>query len=741
MKNLNKIFAGLFACALTLGAPSCGEDFLEEDAGHLISDALLKTPEGVEQMVGALYADIRWWGAHEWAYATTLYGADEFTVGGSNNSFPWNDYGAEFGPLNWKGTIGDSKNNPGVDAIWDQMYFGISTANLLIASEAMMPASIHDRALGEAYFLRGYNYLRLFGQYGAVVLQTEPAKVEGGQVKRNYKRASEEETLNLIIDDFKHAYELIPANNNWVYYAWTKYTAAHFYAKALLYRQSERCNDWNNKYDKKTDLDLAIKLCDEVINARPLAEDYNMLYARWTGTDCACEKLPEVLMAAPHNINSKTSGRGGFGNKTYNYLTPQFQSASGNYVQRGQYLGGMEFQRTRPTEYAYSVFDNVNDSRMWKSFKTVYGFNDYTKATAMAADGCPAGKEPELGDPGLMFILNKKGMKIEGVYGTDGQTLGRGGEKHDFVYPNGVGKAENWYGKWVPAVLSCYDGDNYMMDQHSANGSDDSNFYCGLNKTDDGTRTAEKGDAHRDITLARVGETYLIKAECQVRNGDDAGALTTINKLRARAEYKAGEDREAYEDGTQAFVASKNSTANSRTAKKNKKPEYILGEDGKPEIGDDGKPKYKLVEMNNGEAYEYSYITTNTYCISTGLTKPEGGWGASNLQISSWGNLPAEDQAILAKLGVSASTLEGKIHFILNERTRELLGEWNRWEELSRTKTLVKRAKAFNKRAAANIKDHHNLRPIPQTFIDNLLDDNGQNLTDEAKAAMQNPGY
>jgi len=47
MKNMNKIFAGIFACALVLGAPSCGDDFLEEDAGHLISDGLLKTPEGV----------------------------------------------------------------------------------------------------------------------------------------------------------------------------------------------------------------------------------------------------------------------------------------------------------------------------------------------------------------------------------------------------------------------------------------------------------------------------------------------------------------------------------------------------------------------------------------------------------------------------------------------------------------------------------------------------------------------
>ena len=724
MKYINhKLVCGALSMVALWGTTSCGDDFLKEDAGHKVTDALLNDETGALKMAAGLYGNIRWHFGYEWAYGITLYGCDEFTNGADLTSECWNTYDPRLSPLDLTPALGAAnKNCPAVSALWDEMYYGISTANLVIDKAANVKNDdSRNKAMGEAYFLRGYNYYRLFAQYGGVVLQTEPVN---GEVKKDYVRATEEETLNLVIADLEQAYNMLPTKKWRGNGTWTKYTAAHFLAKALLFRQSERCASWASKYDKNADLNRVIALCDEVIGACPLAPDYWDLYARWTGVDCKNEGLDEILMAAEHNEDNTTQGR--FGNRTYNYFDPQFSNFSGAWVQRGQDIGGMDFQRCRPTEYTYAVFDNVNDARMWKTFKTVYGLNNIavtkqdpnTKKTVydtekVAADnGINVSQVPHIGDEGIIFILNKKddARFDNNQYGT----FGRGGVAHSFVNP--------FTGKWVPNAFVVYQNGKYVLNTY--NGSPSStNVFCGINKTADGSRTAEKGDAHRDVIMARSGETYLVKAEAQVRLGDYQGAINTVNILRARGQWKQGEDRSYYTDGSMAFLAADggdkdNSTAMANTVKKNKN-----------ENGD---------VLNNTEAYYASMTHKNTYYLSTGInvtTEP------SDLQIKSYTQLPAEDEAILQAIGAS-SEYDRMLNFIFNERTRELLGEWNRWDELSRAGLLVRRAKAFNPEAAPNITaGKHELRPIPQKFIDTLQNPDGTNLSDAEKKAWQNPGY
>ena len=704
MKRIYNILSGILIAALALSATSCGDSFLEEEASHTVTDALLETEQGALAMAAGLYGNLRWHFGYEHAYATTLYGCDEFSMGSDETSLGWMDYNtAEMNPAG-----STRRNHPKPSDLWNELYYGIATANLLLEKAPLIKGEeARNSAMGEAYFLRGYNYYRLFAQYERVPLQLESLDVSGG-VPRNFKLASGEEVLNQVIDDLQHAYELLRTEDWRGAGTWTKYTAAHFLAKALLYRHSERAT-WSSGYDKAADLKKAIELCDEVIAARGLEADYNNLYANWTGVDCKIETSKEILMAALHNADSSTQGR--FGNRSYNYFTSQFNTYSAGWVPRGQYIGGMDFQRCRPTEYTYALFDNVNDARMWKTFKTIYGLNNMAKQAAdvVATHGITDDQVPAMGDYAIVFILNKKDdARFRAGNQSDFGSVGRGDVAHNFVHPE--------TGKWVPNVMPLYAGGAYAMNTYGPADPSKSNSYCGLNKADDGTRTAEKGDAHRDVTMARTGETYLIKAECQVRNGDNAGALATINELRARGQWKEGEDREYYVDGSIAFK--NNSTASANTAKKNKAA--------------DGK-----TILTNQQAFQYSFIQKNSYYLSTGIERTTA---ASNLQISSWDNIPAEDKAVLDKMGVSISSVEGKVNFILNERTRELLGEWNRWDELSRTKTLVKRAKAFNPEVLY-IQDHHNLRPIPQNFLDGLTNDAGEPLTAAEKAAMQNPGY
>lgn len=74
------------------------------------------------------------------------------------------------------------------------------------------------------------------------------------------------------------------------------------------------------------------------------------------------------------------------------------------------------------------------------------------------------------------------------------------------------------------------------------------------------------------------------------------------------------------------------------------------------------------------------------------------------------------------------------IEWILEERARELCGEWLRWFDLKRTHKLVDYIKQHNPAWDGNdvVDEHNYLWPIPNTFLDKL---------ENAEEFGQNPGY
>jgi len=89
------------------------------------------------------------------------------------------------------------------------------------------------------------------------------------------------------------------------------------------------------------------------------------------------------------------------------------------------------------------------------------------------------------------------------------------------------------------------------------------------------------------------------------------------------------------------------------------------------------------------------------------------------------------------RAGVTAATAaQFNIDYILDERGRELLGEYTRWFDLKRTGTLITRASTYNYKIKAANFDGNNgqkkiLRPIPQLAID----------LNQNKDFPQNPAY
>ena len=646
----NPIICAMLMGSLAMTTVSCS-DFLKEELTTQRNTEYLKTEEGIADLSVALYENLRFHFARENSVAFTQNGCDEFTVGGDGSNASWNSYDGNYGPA-------VTSNSTKMEDLWDEMYVGISNANTLIGNVAAggFTSEATKQHLGEAFFLRAFNYYTLVAQFGGVPLKLTPSTTP----EREFTRASAENCYKQIVDDFKKAYELLPEKASRTGQI-TKDAAAHFLAKTLLSRVSERNDDWNAAY-KQQDLVDCLKYAREVIGHRTLAPDYADLW-NYTGPDGANEKLDEIILAAQFNAD-KSGNTGNSYNQTHLYYISIYKDLP--YMKR-DIPGEREYQRLRTSYYTYDVFDKVNDSRFWKSFKTKAAVNNPKSSTYY-----------NNGDLGVMYVIN-----------SPGDTRYNKVRMNDEVVDTKTGKT-------IPTVFVAYPADQNQRGDNALLAF--TQFYPSLSKFIDGYRESVTDRVGtRDGILARLGETYLIAAEALVRQGEYQQALGYINDLRDRAAYKQGEDRARHVDGGAAYKA--------------------------------GAPGYK----DNGEN---TYMAESSYYESNGIEKTTA---PTSLRITDIHALPAEDEAVIAKLGYT-SDYDRMLCLVLNERTRELCGEFQRWQDLARTKTLVARAKAYNPIASNNIKDYMVLRPIPQAYLDGIQK-NGHALTAEEKQEQQNPGW
>ena len=682
-----------FCAALATLAPACSDDFLDEDYIRAYSTDYFKTQDGIDALVTGTYQKLKFKFNYIWAIECYNMGVDEFTDA-NNTMAAWNNYTSSLNPDE------TGANQP----IWDNYYGTVEPANCIIAYTPSVydkSSATYNTRLGEGYFFRAYAYFELVKQFGGVPIKLNPSN----SVETSFTRNSAEECYAQIIADFEQAYELLPEQPEATGRI-TKSAAAHFLAKAHLFRASEINNDWNASY-KSADLDAVIKYGEEVVEAHPLCADFVELWD-FNKADDANESVSEVVLAAQFTDDWSNVGR--FGNQMHLYFPSVYQDLGGT---KRDISGGREFSYVSATEYTMQVFDRVNDSRFWKSFITAYGCNSTSTAPTwdstaiadnLAPDGAAVGDKRFVGgEIAIKYIVNDPGdtrYSILGGKDNNGEKILKDGKltpNRTFVrYLNG--QELNWNTGGVDDNYSNY----YNIYPHKRS--------VALSKFRDGYRNSIASQfGCRDAIIARSADDVLMIAEAYVRKGDYSSAFTWVNKLRDRAGFAAGEDRSKNVDGGQAY----------------KNNAYCSGKGGG--FSADGA----------------IFSEFNTYYESNNLEGQEETLNALSTKEAMAVNSVEEvkalkgDATIFEKLGLS-SDADIMLAFILNERTRELIGESHRWEDLARTKTLEARWWAFNdgqSHGGAFDASKHYYRPIPQAFIDGLT------VSDEQKAAMQNPGY
>ncbi len=689
--KLNKLLIiGAMTGSLAIATTSCRESFLDENliTGH--STDYFKTQAGLDDLVTGAYQKLKFKFNYIWAINCHNLGVDEFTDA-NNTMVHFNHYGSTM----------NSAENGSNQPMWDNYYGLIEPANIIINNMPQyynQSSPTYSTRLGEGYFLRAYAYFELTKQFGGVPLKLYPST----GVEYYFTRNTEEEMYAQIISDLEEAYNLLPttpAQTGRI----TKWAAAHFLAKAHLFRASELYSSWNGSYIS-ADLDAVIKYGEEVVAAHPLCNDYVELWD-YNSPNGANEKVSEVILAAQFSDDASTWGR--YGNQMHLYYPSVYQNLAGT---SRDISGGREFSYASATEYTMQVFDRVNDSRFWKSFITTYGSNNQNGAPtwsdadmAYAPAGVSAGeKRFNAGELGIRYVVNTPGDTRFEEYVNDptSNALKNGVmcNTHTFVRYF-KGEAQSW---------NTFGGRGNYSNQIARS--------VALSKFRDGYRNSIASQfGTRDAIIARSADDVLMIAEAYIRKGESyySNAIEWMNKLRQRGGYADGEDRSKHVDGGQSY----------------KNNSYCSGKGG---------------GFNAAGAI---YWETNTYYESNNMEGQETTASTKNEMLLTSVNdvYNSQTDGIIYQLLNCNSNAEKMLCFLLNERTRELCGELLRWEDLARTKTLNDRWHNFNDGATRGLGEFdpntHYYRPIPQSFLDGITNSSGSPLTADEKQAMQNPGY
>lgn len=262
MKKIANILVAVAVCFLTA---SCDSFIDVTPNGTIDEDLAMESPEEMVTSAYAMLGDC--WYTYPfnlWPYGDVS--SDDCLKGGSGTT----DTG--YHPMEIWSTL---TSTPGeLDELWYRLYCAVSRCNRALVSlentgDNVFGAELKARRIGEVKFLRAHFYFKLITMFRQIPWIDEEVYKNNAQEQTRNDEFTYEQLFQKVIDDFKDAYNVLPAQQEDGGRV-NKIAAAAYLAKCYLtlawgdgYEATDGVNHINREY-----MEEVVRYTDEVKNSQ-----------------------------------------------------------------------------------------------------------------------------------------------------------------------------------------------------------------------------------------------------------------------------------------------------------------------------------------------------------------------------------------------------------------------------------------------------------------------------------------
>ncbi len=467
---------------------ACGcNDLLEEDnKGGITNEEFYSTAVGFNTLVTASYSSLRTLYENEPIW--DLGGTDIYQEG-KNPGGPFYRYES----LN--------AGNEEIKEFYQNTYKAIQNTNAALFYLDLPNLSIAEKQQIEAEmrFLRAFYHFILMEQFGGIVINEEYTNSPRVEIPRSDLSAS----YAFVISEMEAALPGVPASSNPGRV--DKDVVNHYLAKVYLTRA------WDTSSD--SDFNTAIAYADAVIASKGPIE---LTYAEvWNPYNPNNEEMIFTVQYSPEGVANLQEG----GNNQQTLFSVYSGSGSGNMK--------LSVDAFLPSHFVISGFQE-NDSRFWFDYMlTTYNnyFNFYPDGPG-ADNGQVLNYYPVIKDP------NKTTLTAADTAAWDAYVNSVGGKAEGFIYfPIWAGDSEFHRNQYLQSAYANLD-----------------RRLPAFKKFDSPENAINSNNANastRNIVLARLAETYFLKAEALIGLNQFTQASDVVQVIVDRPGNQVDPDGEA----------------------------------------------------------------------------------------------------------------------------------------------------------------------------------------------------